>query len=65
MVIIDEERCKGCGLCIIFCKKNLLEYKEELNTSGYKPVKYKGEGCTHCSNCYLICPDAAIELIKS
>ena len=36
---IDENRCKGCGLCVRACPKKLLELaKQKLNEKGYHPA---------------------------
>ena len=32
----DYERCKACGLCIAYCKKDALEMTDEINSRGYK-----------------------------
>ncbi len=64
-IVIDEERCKGCGLCIPVCPKNLIAMSDRLNNKGYHPVEQVGEEeCTACGLCYLICPDVAIEVWK-
>lgn len=55
---ILEERCKGCGLCIYFCPKDVLDFSEKRNQQGYKIVYIKNlEECTLCGICYLVCPD--------
>ena len=36
--IIDNDICKGCGLCIAVCPKNVLEMSEEVNSMGYFPA---------------------------
>lgn len=55
---ILEERCKGCGLCIHFCPKDVLDFSEKRNQQGYKIVYIKNlEKCTLCGLCYLVCPD--------
>ena len=34
---IDNNRCKGCGLCVTVCPKNVLELSDEVNSMGYFP----------------------------
>ena len=63
--IIDKERCKGCGLCVIVCPKNVLELSEEVNAMGYFPAyQARPEKCIFCTTCCLICPDVAIAISK-
>jgi len=63
-IIIDKDRCKSCGLCIVECKKTLLHISEEINASGYHPVEIvEPDKCIGCSLCAVTCPDGAIELI--
>ena len=57
LVEIRVDECKGCGLCIADCPRNVLEFSEELNRSGYRPSKYKGEGCIACGICFYACPE--------
>jgi len=35
---IDEDRCKGCGLCVEFCPFGHLRIDEQLNVAGYHPA---------------------------
>ncbi|MDM7202830.1 MAG: 4Fe-4S binding protein [Thermodesulfobacteriaceae bacterium] len=57
-LIILEERCKGCGLCIEFCPKKVLAFTEKRNQYGYKVIARVDEGkCNHCGFCYLMCPE--------
>ena len=62
-ITIDRERCKGCALCVEFCKQGCLAISEELNAKGYFVAAFDGGGdCNACRNCALMCPDAAIEV---
>lgn len=64
-VIIDPERCKGCGLCVMACGRNVLAMSERLNSKGYTPAEVKQpERCTGCALCALMCPDVAIEVFR-
>ena len=61
--VIDEDRCKGCGLCIAACPQKVLAFSGRLNRSGYdvaEPVK--PESCIGCAFCAMTCPDVAIEV---
>jgi 2-oxoglutarate ferredoxin oxidoreductase subunit delta len=58
---IDKERCKGCGLCIQACPKDVLEFSKGYNNKGYHPAQVKNiENCIGCGFCYQMCPDVCI-----
>ena len=60
-VYIIAEECKGCGLCIDFCPRGVLEYSKGTNAKGHRyPVVAKEGECANCELCYLICSDFAI-----
>lgn len=63
-VIFDEERCKGCGLCVPVCPKNIVEIKTDiLNSKGLHPAGVeKQELCIGCAFCAIMCPDQVIEV---
>ena len=62
---IIKERCRGCGFCIDFCPKDVLESSKELNQKGAYPPKVVDETrCMLCNFCQTICPDVAIFTIK-
>ena len=64
-VTITKERCKGCHLCIHFCKNNVLRAADEVNQHGYYTAEAaNSEECRGCSFCYLVCPDMAVEIRK-
>ncbi len=62
---VDEERCKGCGLCVKSCNKQVLALANYLNSKGYTPAKVtQPERCTGCTLCALMCPDVAIKVYR-
>ena len=62
---IIKDNCKGCGFCIEFCPKNVLEKSNELNKRGvHFPVAARPEECVICSFCSAICPEMAIFVIE-
>jgi len=64
-IYIVEDRCKGCGYCIEFCPRNVLEKSEKLNKRGVHPPKVKNpEDCVICCFCSSICPDFAIFVLN-
>ena len=48
--------CKGCGLCVVFCNRGVLEMKDAL------PEVRRVERCTRCMQCEAMCPDFAISV---
>jgi len=65
---INEDKCKGCMLCVSFCPRGLIIPAENLNKKGIRCVKYKTEKtkstCTGCGMCAVMCPEACIEVYK-
>lgn len=56
-VKINENECKGCGLCVSSCPPHCLELAPELNHFGVHAALYQGQGCTGCGICYYTCPE--------
>ncbi|MDR3645090.1 MAG: 4Fe-4S binding protein [Clostridia bacterium] len=63
---VNEDRCKGCGLCTTVCPRKIMVLdKEKLNKMGYHPAHLCDEvKCTGCAMCAIICPDVAIIVEK-
>ncbi|MBL7073705.1 4Fe-4S dicluster domain-containing protein [candidate division KSB1 bacterium] len=58
---IIKDRCKGCGFCVEYCPREVLELSDEFNIKGYHPPYVKDEeGCADCRLCEAICPEFAI-----
>lgn len=56
---VNRKFCKGCGICIAFCPKQVLD----LDEVGKVYVK-DADKCICCSLCELRCPDLAIKVTK-
>jgi len=64
-VVIREDECKGCELCVGACPFDLLSLGTGLNRMGYHPAQYSGDGCTGCGICFYTCPEpGAITVFK-
>ena len=62
-IIIDEGKCKGCGLCVVFCPRGELVIEKTRQRKMNAVAVFLGGGkCTGCMSCALMCPDAAIEV---
>jgi 2-oxoglutarate ferredoxin oxidoreductase subunit delta len=48
--------CKGCGLCVDYCNRGVLEM------DGVLPRVVAAERCSRCLQCEAICPDFAISV---
>lgn len=62
-VVIAEDRCKGCELCIPACPPRVLSMSTKKNALGYYyPIL--ADGCTGCTACHLVCPDFVFEVYR-
>lgn len=53
------KRCKGCGICVAFCPKQVLKVNEIEKVEIVDETK-----CIGCRQCELRCPDYAIFVEK-
>ena len=60
------DNCKGCGLCVAACPKNLLRISaEKINKKGQHPAEITDESkCVGCASCATMCPDCIITIEK-
>jgi 2-oxoglutarate ferredoxin oxidoreductase subunit delta len=63
-IIINTERCKGCGLCVAVCPKGSIIISKKSNKSGYFPAEASNTDCTGCALCAIICPEVVIEVFR-
>ena len=55
-LVVNAASCTGCGICVAFCPRKVLEVKHE------KIVVAAPEACVKCALCELRCPDYAIHV---
>ena len=65
-VIFDEDKCKGCKLCINVCPKKIVVMAEDrINSKGFHPATVvKQSECIGCTFCATMCPDCVIKIVK-
>jgi 2-oxoglutarate ferredoxin oxidoreductase subunit delta len=56
--LINRDWCKGCGICVHFCPKQVLELDND-----NKAVAAHPEKCIACHLCEYLCPDLAIVVL--
>lgn len=64
-VVVDVEKCKGCGVCIADCPTDTLGFEKAVNGKGYHYAYMKApESCIGCAICAVSCPDSVITVYK-
>lgn len=64
-IVVDNEHCKGCGLCAAACPTHVIELHPDVNSKGYHYAHMKNqEACIGCASCGLVCPDSVITVYK-
>lgn len=65
-IVVDNERCKGCNLCVVACPLNVISLtKKEVNKKGYTYAEMVlDDTCTGCASCATVCPDGCITVYK-
>ena len=60
-VCIEDQVCKGCGICVSTCPKKVLAISARRNAKGANVVEQTDpQNCVKCKTCQDVCPDLAI-----
>ena len=65
-IVVNTERCKGCGLCADACPKDVIALAaKKVNVHGYPFVEaVRPDDCIGCASCAIVCPDGCITVYK-
>ncbi len=65
-IVVDIEKCKGCGVCVPSCPTDVIELSEDFNGKGYHFAYMENpDYCIACTNCAIVCPDGVISVYKA
>jgi 2-oxoglutarate ferredoxin oxidoreductase subunit delta len=64
-IVIDVERCKGCGVCISVCAEQLIAQSKDVNVKCYNYAEMVNGDCIGSAACGIVCPDGVITVYKA
>ena len=62
-VVVDAERCRGCGACVRDCPSTGLRLRRD-GHGGYRLLHYP-DRCANCGQCEASCPTGALHLVNA
>ncbi|MFI3295348.1 MAG: 4Fe-4S binding protein [Rikenellaceae bacterium] len=64
-IVVDIERCKGCGVCIVNCPVDAISLNKTVNSKGYNYCYMSDpDKCIGCAGCAIVCPDSVITVYR-
>ena len=65
-IVVNEDRCKGCSLCVVACPKAVIALADrKVNVSGYPFAEaVRPDDCIGCASCAIVCPDGCITVYR-
>ena len=57
MVIVEKDKCVGCGLCEKICHEQCIRL---VNLKNYEEIEIDSSLCSTCTQCIAICPKQAL-----
>jgi 2-oxoglutarate ferredoxin oxidoreductase subunit delta len=64
-IVVENEKCKGCSVCVVACPTKVIALAQEVNGKGYHYAYMENpNACTGCTSCAQVCPDTVITVYK-
>ena len=63
ILIMDKEKCTGCGLCTIDCPTKALTISQNGEGDTYQFL-FRREACNTCGVCEKSCPENCLQLVE-
>lgn len=65
IIYVNAKYCAGCGICVEFCPRQVLELSPDPNEKAVHVVcVVQPERCTACRQCEMFCPNFAIAVAE-